>query len=404
MLRLAKFYQRFFLFVILVIALGVAFWAGGDWRGRQEELLATQPENIDLAPFWKTWKIIDEKFVDTRGTSTEPTTNQDRVWGAISGLVASLGDPYSDFLPPRDKKVFEQDIRGSFGGLGIEIGVRDGVLSVISPLEGGPGKRAGLKAGDQIIEIDSAPTGKMTVTEATSKIRGEVGTVITLGIGRKGENSLLRIKVVREIIKVPTIETELLPEKIFLIRLFNFGATAPELFRDALRDFIISDTDKMIVDLRGNPGGYLDAAVDLASWFLPVGKPVVIENWGGKKTEQVYRSRGYNIFSDKLKLVILVDGGSASASEILAGALSEYGRAKLIGEQTFGKGSVQELVPITSESALKITVAQWLTPNGVSISHDGLTPDIIVKLDPNKKLKADEDPILDQAVKYLLSP
>lgn len=403
MLKLSKIYQHFFLFLIVAIALGVAFWTGSDWQSRKEKLFASQVEDIDLSPFWKAWEIIDEKFVDTRGTSTEPVTSQDRVWGAISGLVVSLGDPYSDFLPPRDKKVFEQDIRGSFGGLGIEIGVREGVLTVISPLEGGPGKRAGLKAGDQIVEIDGLPTGKMTVTEATSKIRGEIGTDITLGIGRKGENRLSQIKVIREIIRVPTLETSLLPEDIFLIKVFNFGATAPELFRDALRDFIISDTDKMIIDLRGNPGGYLDAAVDMASWFLPVGEPVVIEDWGEKKERHIYRSRGYNIFSNKLKLVILIDGGSASASEILASALSEHGRAKLVGEQTFGKGSVQELVPLTSESSLKITVAQWFTPNGVSISHNGLMPDIVVKLDPSKKTKTDEDEILDRAVKHLLS-
>ncbi len=189
---------------------------------------------------------------------------------------------------------------------------------------------------------------------------------------------------------------------MFVISLYNFSANSPNLFRESLRKFVESGSDKLVVDLRNNPGGYLEAALDMASWFLPTGKLVVTENFGDGKGKTEYKSKGYDVFTDKLKIAILVNEGSASASEILAGALSEYGRAALIGERTFGKGSVQELVPITSDTSLKVTVAHWFTPMGRSISNGGLSPDIEVKLTP-ENTKDGADPQLDAAVKYLLS-
>ena len=187
---------------------------------------------------------------------------------------------------------------------------------------------------------------------------------------------------------------------VFIIRLYNFSANSPSLFRESLREFAVSGKDKLILDLRGNPGGYLEAAVDMASWFLPAGKVIVREDFGKKAEPVVYRSKGYDVFNESLKMVILVNAGTASASEILAGALSEHGKAKLVGEKTFGKGSVQELVKVTSDSSLKITVARWLTPNGVSISKNGLKPDIEVPI-TKEDLENKRDVQIDKAIQLL---
>ncbi|MEK7558541.1 MAG: S41 family peptidase [Patescibacteria group bacterium] len=328
----------------------------------------------DFEPFWKTWNILNEKYVSFKST----TTDQQRVWGAISGLAESFGDPYTVFFPPQESKNFEASINGEFQGVGMEIGIRDRVITVISPLKGTPAFNAGIKAGDKILKIDGAPATEMTVEKAVSLIRGPKGTTVVISVFREGEKEPLEFKIVRDVINIPTIDTEKRPDGIFVIRLYSFSANSPQLFRNALEEFINSQGDKLILDLRNNPGGYLEAAVDMASWFLPGGKVVVKEESKDDGDKQIFRSKGYNIFSDKLKFVILVNAGSASASEILAGALSEHGIAKLVGEKTFGKGSVQELVKITPETSLKVTIARWLTPNGVSISEGGLKPDIEV--------------------------
>jgi len=256
---------------------------------------------------------------------------------------------------------------------------REGVLTVIAPLKNTPAYRAGVKAGDKIVQIGERSTYNLTTEESVSLIRGEAGTAIEITVIREGQSEPLKFNLVRETINIPTINTELRKDGVFVIELYNFSADSPNLFRRALREFINSRTDKLLLDLRGNPGGYLEASVDMASWFLPAGKAVVREDFGGKREEIVHRSRGYDIFTDKLKMVILVDNGSASASEILAGALQEHSRAKIVGSKTFGKGSVQELVKITPETSLKVSIARWLTPNGVSISAGGITPDIEIK-------------------------
>ena len=371
-----------------------------------ENRTATAPIQVDLSTFWKTWQLIDEKFIDTNATTTATTTaanqTQERVWGAISGLVDSLGDPYTTFFPPLENKMFEEEISGNFGGVGMEVGSRDGVLTVIAPLKGTPADLAGIKAGDKIIEIDGKAVAKMSVNEAISLIRGEIGTRVAIKVFRGEKNEPHEFVLTRAQIKVPTIETKLLPNQIFLIKYYNFGATSPELFRGALREFVDAKTDKLIIDLRGNPGGYLEAAVDTASWFLPLGKVVAIEERGAGKDREFYRSRGYDIFTDKLKMVILVDGGSASASEILAGALHEYGKATLVGEKTFGKGSVQELISVTPDTSLKVTVSRWLTPNGISISHNGLGPDVVVK-EAEENSNASEDKQLAKAILVIQS-
>ncbi len=351
----------------------------------------------DFSPFWKAWDTIDQKYPDAKKVN-----DQQRVYGAISGLVGSLNDPYSVFFNPEETKSFEDDIAGSFSGIGVEVGIKNKILTVIAPLKDTPGYRAGLKSGDKILKIDKTVTSDLSIEEAVKMIHGEKGTTVTLTIFREGEKDSREIKIVRDIINVPIVETKLRPDGIFVITLNSFSVNSAELFRNALKEFTDAKTDKLILNLRGNPGGYLDSAVSMASWFLPSGKTVVIEDSNNNKKTKNYRSEGYNIFTDKLKFVILIDKGSASASEILAGAMQDYGIAKLVGEQSYGKGSVQEVVNLTPDTILKITIAKWLTPKGTSISEKGLTPDYKVEL-TQKDFDEKKDPQIDKAVELLMN-
>ena len=352
----------------------------------------------EMNTFWAVWNILNEKFVYTKKEVKE-ITDEEKIWGAIEGLTASLGDPYTVFMPPQESKEFETDISGNFEGVGMELGIKGNNLVVVSPLKDTPAYKAGVKKGDVILYINDENASGITVDEAVKLIRGKAGTDVTIKFKRDGVKDPIDIKITRGIIDIPTIETEN-KDGVFIIRLYNFYAKSPEKFKDALREFVESKNNKLILDLRGNPGGYLDAAVSMASWYLPLGKTIVRENFGGGKEEKVHRSKGYDIFNDNLKMIVLVDEGSASASEILAGALQEYKIAKLVGTKTFGKGSVQELIKVTPNTSLKVTIAKWLTPKGVSISEGGLTPDYEVKF-TEEDVKNSRDPQLEKAIELL---
>ena len=351
--------------------------------------------SADFEPFWKVWNAINEKSIYTK-----KVTAQDKVWGATEGLASSLGDPYTVFFKPEQNKLFSDSIKGSFGGIGAEIGMKDQILTVIAPLKDSPAERAGIKSGDKIVKIDKVDTGDLTVDSALNLIRGVEGTSVILTIYRAGEKTTREISIQRDTIQIPTIKTKELDNGVFVIEFYSFSKNSSGLFRDALQKFFDSKKDKLAIDLRGNPGGYLDEAVQISSWFLDQGLVIVKEDFGGREKENTYRSRGPQLFTDKLKLVVLVDGGSASASEILAGALQDHHVGTLVGDQTFGKGSVQEVVPITDDTSLKVTVAKWLTPNGISISEKGLTPDVVVKVGKNDD--KDHDTQLNKAVEILL--
>jgi carboxyl-terminal processing protease len=276
----------------------------------------------DFDEFWRAWNVINERYVPTK---SKQVSNQEKVWGAISGLANSLNDPYTYFMPPQEKSLFEQDVQGSFGGVGMQIGMRDNYITVIAPLKGSPSEKAGIKTGDKILLIDSATTTNMSIDKALYLIRGKIGTSVKLTLFREGEKEPFTRTLVRDEIKVPTIDTEK-KDGVFIIHLYGFPATGADLFRGALREFAQSGTDKLVLDMRGNPGGYLEVAVDMASWFLPQGK-VVVREADKNGQGQIFRSKGYNAFGDKFHFVILVDGGSASAAEILAAALQEHGVA-----------------------------------------------------------------------------
>jgi carboxyl-terminal processing protease len=338
-------------------------------------------DDVDFEPFWKTWSLLEKNYVDSGKID-----RQEVIWGAIEGAVGSLEDPYSVFLPPEESELFETSVRGDFQGVGMEIGMRDRILTVIAPIKNMPAEKAGIKAGDKILKINGETTDGLSTDEAALKIRGEKGTEVVLTIFREGKNESFDVKITRDTIIVPAIETEVKENGIFLIRMMSYSARSSSEFRDALRKMIESGSDKLIIDLRGNPGGYLEAAVDISSWFLPLGKVVAREKFSDGR-EELYNSRGYGLASifTSMPIVILIDGGSASASEIMAGALREHGRAKLVGEKSYGKGSVQQMFDVAGGSSLKLTVAKWLTPNGVSLSEGGLDPDVEVKLTEEDK-------------------
>ncbi|MDO8471363.1 MAG: S41 family peptidase [bacterium] len=403
-----EFLRRHVALLLLGVIIAIGFYILGFNSGEKslstavvgiENTAEGEPTSVDFAPFWKAWNLINEKYVPA-STTAQTVGDQEKVWGAIKGLTSSLEDPYTVFFPPVESELFESDIRGNFEGVGMEVVAKDGAIIVIAPLKNSPASRAGIIAGDRVVKIGNKETSNLSTEDAVGIIRGPKGTRVTLTIFRNGAKEPFDIEVVRDVIDIPTIDTRELPGGIFVIELYSFSAQSPNLFRAALREFILSDNDKLILDLRGNPGGYLEAAIDMASWFLPSSRVVVREDFGRSRDEKIYRSKGYDVFSENLKFVILIDRGSASASEILAGALAEHGRATLVGDKTFGKGSVQELVNITSETSLKITIARWLTPNGLSISQDGIEPKFLVKYTPADR-EAGRDPQLEKAIEIL---
>ncbi|MBU6214657.1 S41 family peptidase [Patescibacteria group bacterium] len=362
-----------------------------------DQLDATPDQSADLSPFWKAWNVLNQNYIITHASGTMPTAKE-RIYGAISGLANSYGDPYTVFFPPAEAKKFADTIAGSFGGVGMELDVKNNILTVISPLKGSPAEAAGVKAGDQIAAIDGKSTEGMSTEAAVNQIRGAIGTPVELTVVRGGKP--IAIKIVRDTIQVPETDDGLDAKSgVYRIALYEFTANSASLFDQAFERFKSSGSRKLIIDLRSNPGGYLDAAVDIASHFLPKGATVVTEDYGGKQNNVVHASLGYMDAPPGTQIAVLIDGGSASASEILAGALQDAHAATLIGMKSFGKGSVQTLFNLDGGS-LKITVARWITPAGHWIMGNGITPDIIVPYTA-ADATAKTDPQKDRAVQFL---
>lgn len=391
--------------LVAVFSFGGGFLVGADGKNLlanvpllSDGLDATPDTSADLGDFWKAWNTLNARFVQTHGTSTLPESKE-KIWGAIEGLAKSFGDPYTVFMPPEEAKIFAEDIAGNFSGVGMEIGLnKEGILTVIAPLKGTPAEKAGILSGDQIVSIDDNSTESMSTDEAVKLIRGEKGTTVKFRVVRAGEIS--EISVVRDTINVPNIESSLDAESgVYTIALYTFTANSATQFNTALADFRASGSKLLLIDLRGNPGGYLEAAVRIASNFLPEGTTVVTEDYKGNQENVVHRTKRGNGVPAGTKVAILMNQGSASASEILAGALQDNKIATLIGTRSFGKGSVQELVEINGGS-LKVTVARWLTPSGRSISDGGLTPDIAVER-TQEDVTAGKDPQKDRAIEFL---
>lgn len=352
------------------------------------------PQEIDFSLFWETYHKLQEKFVNSEKFDTKKI-----IYGAISGMVKSLEDPYTVFLPPEETKRFIEDVKGTFEGVGMEIGIRKEQLQVIAPLEDTPAQKAGLRAGDKIIKINDKPTVDMTIEEAVNLIRGPKGTEVVLTILREGWENTQEFKITRAVIEVPSLKWEVKQDNIAYVKLYHFTEKAYFDFGRAATEILASPARKIILDLRNNPGGYLEVAQDIAGWFLEKGKVVVIEDFGEGKEKKEYRARG-NAKLLEYPLVVLINEGSASGSEILAGALRDNRGIILIGEKSFGKGSVQELEKLREGSSLKITIAKWLTPKGELIADKGLKPDIKVEI-TDEDYKEDKDPQLDRAIEII---
>jgi carboxyl-terminal processing protease len=373
---------------LVAILIGGSFY-GGFFYGKLQCKICP-PEDIDFSLFWEAYHKLQEKFVDK--SKIDP---KQIIYGAISGMVKSLGDPYTVFLTPEETKRFVEDVRGTFEGVGMEIGIKKGQLQVIAPLEGTPAYRAGLKAGDKILKINDTPTVDLTLEQAVSMIRGPKGTKVRLTIYREGWEKEKEIEIVRDVIEVPSMRWE---EKdgIIYIKIYQFTQKASLDFARAAIEILKSPSRKIVLDLRDNPGGYLEVAQDIAGWFLEKGKTVVIEEFANGERKE-YKSEGPSYFSD-YKIVVLINEGTASGAEILAGALRDNLGILLIGEKSFGKGSVQELERLR-EGSLKITIAKWLTPSGKQISDLGLEPDEVVKMPEGEE----KDLQLERAIEILKS-
>lgn len=375
--------------IILVIgSFGFGFYFG------KTQCKICQPEEIDFSLFWEAYHKLQEKFVDKGKFDIEKI-----IYGAISGMVKSLEDPYTVFLKPEETKRFIEDVKGTFEGVGMEIDIRKGQLQVISPLEGTPAQSAGLRAGDKIIKINDKPTMDMTIEEAVNLIRGPKGSEVTLTIFREEWEKTKEIKIVRAVIEVPSLKWEIKNENIAYLKLYQFSEKASFDFRIAAIEILNSPAQKIILDLRNNPGGYLEVAQEISGWFLKRGEIVVIEDFGARKERNIYKAQGNASLVD-FPVVILINQGSASGSEILAGALRDNRDILLIGEKSFGKGSVQELERLSEGSSLKITVAKWLTPKGELITDKGLEPDIKLEM-TEEDYEEGKDPQLDKAIETI---
>ncbi len=351
-------------------------------------------EDVDMSVFWEAWRQMDDKFVDIDKLDPEK-----RIYGAIKGMVSASGDPYSAYMNPEEAKDFNTDMEGSFEGIGAELGMKDGMLTVIAPLEGTPAEKADLRAGDIIVKIFDEITLEMTVDDAVKRIRGEKGTIVKLTVARGETGETVEIEITRGVIELQSVKYEKKEGNIGYIKVSKFLENTGENFDKAISTAIIDNVDGLIIDVRNNPGGYLDVAVDMASTFVSNGEVVVWEK--GRSDNKVPFTAGKKV--DKLlniPIVVIMNGGSASASEILAGALRDIKGVKLIGEKSFGKGSVQQLLELSDESNIKITIAKWLTPKGTSIHEVGLEPDVEVKM-TEEDYKNKKDPQLEKALEEL---
>lgn len=348
-------------------------------------------EDIDFQQFWDVWNYIKEQYYK------QPVSETDLYYGAMQGMLDGLEDDYSTFFTPEEAEEFINEINGTFEGIGAEIGVKDDQLQIVSPLPGTPAEKAGLQTGDWILAIDDVITTGMAVEEAVSKIRGEGGTQVVLTIGRQGGAEIMEIPVTRDTIVVDSVRWETDENHLMTIKISTFNSDTLALFQEAVNEALTSDAKGIILDVRGNPGGLLTSAIDIAS--LWVGDEIIVIE---KAQENAQAYAGFlSARLEGVPTVVLVNEGSASASEIVAGALQDYRVAILVGTQTFGKGSVQDYQELPDGSAVKVTIAQWYTPNGRSINETGIAPDIEVEY-TLEEYQAGIDPQKDKAIDILL--
>ena len=349
---------------------------------------------MDFALFWKVWDVLKEKYVDSSKLDA-----QKLFYGAIKGMLAATGDPYTNFFDPEENKKFNEDITGSFEGIGAEIGIKGGVLTVIAPLEGTPAEKAGLRAGDKIVKIGDKNTADLTIDGAVDLLHGKKGTEVKMTIFREGEQDTQEITIIRDVINVKSVKFEEKEGEIAYIKISRFGETTFKEFGEALTQTKNNNSKGIIVDLRNDQGGYLETAVEIGSKMLPKGNIVVMEEDRNGKRNNLLAKGGDEL--SEIKTVVLINEGSASASEILAGALRENrDNVTLVGKKSYGKGSVQELVKLTQGTSMKVTIAHWLTPKGNQINEKGIDPDVKIEF-TNDDYNNNKDPQLDKALEIV---
>jgi len=379
----------FFTIIAFIVLFGIGFWLGG----KSVVCEICPPADVDFSLFWQAWSKLQENYINPEALDV-----QKMIYGAISGMVKSLEDPYTVFFDPGETKMFNEDTSGRFEGIGLEIGIKKGQLQVISPLEGTPAQKAGIRTGDKILKIDDTQTIDISIEEAVSLMRGPKGTEVTLTILRDEWETPKEFKIKRAVIEIPSLKWEL-KDDIAYIKLYQFPEKIDSDFAKIAVEILNSPAKKIILDLRNNPGGYLQRAQDIAGWFLEKGEVVVIEDYGAGKEQITHKAEG-NAKLLGYPMVILINQGSASAAEILASALRDNRGIKIIGETSFGKGSVQKLEELRDGSSLKITIAHWLTPKGALITDVGLEPDIKIGM-TEEDYEQNRDPQLDKAIEIL---
>ncbi|MBM3281398.1 MAG: S41 family peptidase [Candidatus Harrisonbacteria bacterium] len=390
-----------FIWILLGIGLVIASGVNGYFIGRMspktvivkgvDNLQGAEIRNADFNTFWLTWDLINKDYL-----LVDKISNEKMVQGSALGLVDALSDPYSVFFPPEESKRFADDIKGEFGGIGAEIGVKGNFTVVIAPLKDSPAERAGLKPGDKILAINGSSTTNMALEKTVKMIRGEIGTKVILTLLQGNDEKSKEVTIVREEIKLPSVAYTKKDGGIAHIQLFNFNQNSGQLFVDKINEALRDGARGIVLDIRNNPGGYLEVSVDIAGIFIERGKIVVYEE-GRNGRKQEFLAHGNAELKD-FPIVVLLNKGSASASEILAGALRDQKGTPIIGETSFGKGTIQELKNLPDGSSVKLTIAHWVMPKGFVIDGNGIKPDYEVKLSEedfkNKKdtqyLKAEE--------------
>jgi carboxyl-terminal processing protease len=402
--------NRILFIAAVLIALGAGFASGFFYfQHKNEQAVDTiikqvinkdsgKSSAVDFGLFWQVWDRLHERYVDQSVLDT-----QKLVYGAISGMVAAAGDPYTVFFEPVTSQKFQEEVSGAFSGVGMEIGKRDDVITVIAPIKDSPAMRAGIMSGDVVVKVDDASSDGWSVEEAVSRIRGKKGTTVHLTLARQGVAEYLELDIVRDTIKVPAVDWRMLDNKVAYLQIYSFNANVDTEFIRAAQELTAAGATRLIIDVRNNPGGLLDSAVNISGWLMASDSLVVAEEFSDG-TRNELRTKG-NAKLAGIPMVLLMNGGSASAAEILAGALHDIRGIDLVGEKSFGKGSVQQLEDFYNGSSLKVTVARWLTPNGVNISKTGIEPTIEVKLDPAEYVEkgwelgtVGKDPQLDRAI------
>lgn len=374
-----RYFRHLLLTLVLALVLGAGYVLGTSVTNARQQL--------DLNQFWQVYEIINRRFV---GSLDQSRASE----GAVAGLVQSLGDPYSMYLPAQARKDLDAELKGEFEGIGAELTQKDGLITVVAPLDGSPAARAGLMPQDIILKIGDESTEGMTTDQAVSKIRGPKGTTVTLEVARLKTNEPISLTITRESIHIESVESKMLDGNIGYLEIRQFGDDTVDSVQKAVAEMSKSQPKAVIIDLRNNPGGYLDAVAPIAAQFIAP-NVVVKERYKDGRTDLI-RSIEIPVLPNT-PLYILVNGGSASAAEILAGALQDYKRATLVGQKTFGKGSVQDIIPLKDGAALRLTIAEWLTPSDRQISKKGIDPDVVVE--GNKS--PDSDPVLAKAVELI---